>query len=38
MVPATPVGGPGGPAGVTLDEAVEAREFPYEFAAIAVNV
>ena len=28
FVPPTPVGAPGGPAGVTLDETVDAREFP----------
>jgi hypothetical protein len=32
------VGAPGGPAGVTLDEAVETFEFPYEFVAMTVNV
>ena len=37
-VPETLVGGPGGPAGVTLAEAVETFEFPYEFVATAVNV
>jgi len=34
----TLVGDPGGPAGVTLDEAAEALEVPYEFVAVAVNV
>ena len=38
VVPETLVGDPGGPAGVTLDEAVETFEVPYEFVAVAVNV
>ena len=38
VVPDTLVGDPGGPAGVTLAEAVETFEFPYEFVAMAVNV
>jgi hypothetical protein len=37
-VPETLVGDPGGPAGVTLDEAAETFEVPYEFVAVAVNV
>jgi len=37
-VPDTLVGEPGGPAGVTLAEAVEIFEVPYEFVAVAVNV
>ena len=38
FVPETLVGDPGGAAGVTLAEAVETFEFPYEFVAMAVNV
>ena len=37
-VPDTLVGDPGGPAGVTLAEAAETFEVPYEFVAVAVNV
>lgn len=37
-VPLTPVGAPGGAAGMTLDEATDGREFPCEFVAITVNV
>jgi hypothetical protein len=37
-VPETLVGEPGGPAGVTLAEAAETFEVPYEFVAVAVNV
>jgi hypothetical protein len=38
VVAETLVGDPGGPAGVTLAEAAETFEFPYEFVAMAVNV
>lgn len=37
-VPETPVGAPGGPAGVTLLDALEADEFPAAFVATTVKV
>jgi hypothetical protein len=37
-VPETLVGDPGGPAGVTLAEAAETFEVPYEFVAVALKV